>query len=53
MYVSRSRSRLPLLILSTLALLTVLFEGPSPVRADSCVLLATCDGVINPVVVEY
>jgi len=53
MHVPRSRPRLLLLIISTIALLTALFAGPLPARADSFVLLATYDGVINPVAAEY
>jgi membrane-bound serine protease (ClpP class) len=53
MHFPRSRSRLLLLIISTAALLNALFAGPLPVKADSFVLLATYDGVINPVAAEY
>jgi membrane-bound serine protease (ClpP class) len=53
MHVPRSRPRLLLLIISTAALLNALFAGPLPVRADSFVLFATYDGVINPVAAEY
>ena len=53
MHVPRSLPRLLLLILSTTALLTALFAEPLPVRADPFVLLATYDGVINPVSAEY
>ncbi len=53
MHVPRSRPRLLLLTISTAALLNALFAGPLPVRADSFVLLATYDGVINPVAAEY
>ena len=53
MYSPRSRPRLLLLIISTTALLNALLAGPFPVRADSFVLLATYDGVINPVAAEY
>jgi membrane-bound serine protease (ClpP class) len=53
MHVPGSRPRLLFLIISTLALLTDLFAGTPPVRADSFVLLATYDGVINPVAAEY
>ncbi len=53
MHSPRSRPRLLLLIISTAALLNALFAGPLPVRADSIVLLATYDGVINPVAAEY
>ncbi|MGH7217620.1 MAG: NfeD family protein [Nitrospiraceae bacterium] len=53
MHVPRSRPRLLLLIISTAALLNALFAGPLPVRADSFILLATYDGVINPVAAEY
>ena len=53
MHVSRSQPRLLLLIISSAALLTALFAGPLPVKADSFVLLATYDGVINPVAAEY
>jgi membrane-bound serine protease (ClpP class) len=53
MHFPRSRPRLLLLIISTAALLNALFAGPLPVRADSFVLLATYDGVINPVSAEY
>ena len=41
------------LIIATCALLTALFIGPSVVRAESLVMLATYDGVINPVSAEY
>ena len=53
MHVQRNCPRLLFLIVSILALLTDLFAGPPPVRADSFVLLATYDGVINPVAAEY
>ena len=53
MHFLRSRPRLLLLIISTAALLNALFAGPLPVKADSFVLLATYDGVINPVAAEY
>ena len=53
MHVPRSRPRLLLLIISTAVLLNALFAGPLPVRADSFVLLAAYDGVINPVAAEY
>lgn len=53
MHSPRSYPRLQLLIISTAALLNALFAGPLPVRADSFVLLATYDGVINPVAAEY
>ena len=53
MRVPRSRPRLPLLAISTAVLLHALFAGPLPVRAESFVLLATYDGVINPVSAEY
>lgn len=53
MHSPRSCPRLLLLIISTAALLNALFAGPLPVRADSFVLLATYDGVINPVAAEY
>lgn len=53
MHVPRSRPRLLLLIISTAALLIALFAGPLPVRADSFLLLATYDGIINPVAAEY
>lgn len=49
------RSRLPHipLMIAASALLTSLFIGPSAARAESFVLLATYDGVINPVSAEY
>src|SRR4029077_15141400 len=53
MRVPRSRPRLPLLAISTAVLLHALFAGPLPVRAESFVLVATYDGVINPVSAEY
>lgn len=53
MHSPRSRPRLLLQIISTAALLYALFAEPLPVRADSFVLLATYDGVINPVAAEY
>jgi membrane-bound serine protease (ClpP class) len=49
----RSRPRLPLLVTLTAVLLHALFAWPLPVRAESFVLLATYDGVINPVAAEY
>ena len=49
----RSRHRPILLVISTAVLLHALFAGPVPVRAESFVLLATYDGVINPVSAEY
>jgi membrane-bound serine protease (ClpP class) len=53
MRVPKSRFRLPLLAISTAVLLHALFAGPVPVKAESFVLLATYDGVINPVSAEY
>jgi len=53
MHFPRNLPRLLLPIISTAALLTALFAIPLPVRADSFVLLATYDGVINPVSAEY
>jgi membrane-bound serine protease (ClpP class) len=53
MHIPRSRPRLFLLILSTAACFTALFTGPLPARAESFVVLATYDGVINPVAAEY
>lgn len=49
------RSHLPHvpLIIATCALLTALFNWLSVVRAESFVMLATYDGVINPVSAEY
>ncbi len=44
--------RVPLII-GIFALLTALFIGPSVVRAESFVMLATYDGIINPVSAEY
>ena len=44
--------RLPRLI-AALALFTALFLGTSGVRAESHLLVATYDGVINPVAAEY
>jgi membrane-bound serine protease (ClpP class) len=49
----RSRPSLPLLVISTAILLHTLFAGSPAVRAESFVLLATYDGVINPVAAEY
>ena len=49
----RSRPRLLLLTISAAVLLNALFAGPLPARADSFVLLATYDGIINPVAAEY
>jgi membrane-bound serine protease (ClpP class) len=43
----------PLLAISAAILLHALFAGAVPVRAESFVLLATYDGVINPVSAEY
>jgi membrane-bound serine protease (ClpP class) len=53
MHVPGSQPRLLLLIISSAVLLTALFAWPLPVKADSFVLLATYDGVINPVTAEY
>lgn len=55
MDVPSRRSYLPhvTLIIATFALLTALFNWPSVVRAESFVMLATYDGVINPVSAEY
>ena len=53
MRVPKSRLRLPLLAISAAILLHALFAGAVPVRAESFVLLATYDGVINPVSAEY
>ena len=55
MDVQRPLPRLPLLHLmaGTIVLLAALLAGPVAVRADSFVLLATYDGVINPVTAEY
>lgn len=53
MHLPRSRPRLLLLLIPTAALLTALFAAPLPARADSFVVLATYDGVINPVSAEY
>jgi membrane-bound serine protease (ClpP class) len=49
------RSHLPHvpLIIAICTLLTALFNWPSVVRAESFVMLATYDGVINPVSAEY
>ena len=49
----RIRLRLLLLSISSAALLNAWFIGPLPATADSSVLLATYDGVINPVAAEY
>lgn len=53
MHFPRCRPRLLLPIVSTAALLTALVTAPLPVRADPFVLVATYDGVINPVSAEY
>jgi len=53
MHSPRSHPRLLLLTILTAAVLNVLFAGPTPATADSSVLLATYDGVINPVAAEY
>ena len=53
MHFPRWRPRLLLPIVSTAALLTALVTAPLPVRADPFVLVATYDGVINPVSAEY
>lgn len=55
MDVPSRRSYLPHvpLIIATCALLTALFNWLSVVRAESFVMLATYDGVINPVSAEY
>lgn len=50
---SRSRPLFPPLIAAAIALLTALFTGPPVVRAEPFVMLATYDGVINPVSAEY
>ncbi|HLZ35362.1 MAG TPA: nodulation protein NfeD [Nitrospira sp.] len=49
------RSRLPLcpLIVAVVTLLAALFTGPIAVRAESFVVVATYDGIINPVSAEY
>ena len=53
MRVPKIRLRVPLLAISAAILLHALFAGAVPVRAESFVLLATYDGVINPVSAEY
>jgi len=53
MHFPRCRPRLLLPVVSTATLLTVLVTAPLPVRADPFVLVATYDGVINPVSAEY
>lgn len=55
MYFSTSRPRQQFLqlILPTAALLTALCTAPLPARAESFVVVATYDGVINPVSAEY
>src|SRR5882672_3995260 len=53
MHFPRCRPRLLLPIVSTAALLTALVTAPLPVRANPFVLVATYDGVINPVSAEY
>jgi membrane-bound serine protease (ClpP class) len=53
MHVPKSRPCLLLLVVFTATLFTSLLAAPLPLRADSFVLLATYDGVINPVSAEY
>lgn len=55
MKVPQRRSGQPLsaLIVATLVFLPGLFAGPSAAPAESFVVLATYDGVINPVSAEY
>jgi membrane-bound serine protease (ClpP class) len=53
MHCSRSRPHLCLLIISIAAFFTALLVEPLPTRAESFVVLATYDGVINPVSAEY
>lgn len=55
MHLTRRRPRWPLLrlILPTAALLTVMFAASLPACAEPFVLVATYDGVINPVSAEY
>ena len=55
MDVRRRRYPQPLLpvIVAMIALLTGLLAGPSVVRADSFVVVATYDGIITPVSAEY
>lgn len=50
---SPPRLRLQSLLIAVGAMLTLLLTAPLPVRADSSVVLATYDGVINPVSAEY
>ncbi len=50
---SRPRSLLPRLILALVACLTALFAEPPHAPAESSVVLATYEGVINPVAAEY
>jgi membrane-bound serine protease (ClpP class) len=55
MYVPIRGPRFPLfhLLVTTIAILIALAAAPSTVQAQSSVLLATYDGVINPVSAEY
>jgi membrane-bound serine protease (ClpP class) len=50
---SRPGLLLPHLMLATVAFLTGLFAEPLHARAESSVVLATYEGVINPVAAEY
>ena len=55
MHVPSRAPRFPLfhLFITTVAILTALAAAPSAVQAESSVVLATYDGVINPVSAEY
>src|SRR5437868_9507135 len=55
MHVPSRAPRFPLfpLLVTTVAILTALAAAPSAAQAESSVVLATYDGVINPVSAEY
>jgi membrane-bound serine protease (ClpP class) len=55
MHVPSCAPRFPLfhLLVTTVAILTALASAPSAAQAESSVVLATYDGVINPVSAEY
>jgi len=55
MHVPSRAPRFPLftLLVTTVAILTALAAAPSAVQAESSVVVATYDGVINPVSAEY
>jgi membrane-bound serine protease (ClpP class) len=53
MDLSRSRPHLCLLFISTVACILALLASPLSARAESVIVLATYEGVINPVSAEY